>query len=85
MHMPEGSARFVSTSGQPGVFTKHTETNSILISGIAMKSKIVEQELWGLPKRVGWGREQQRSPEVTEGLSLCPRHSAHRVTMAPVA
>lgn len=60
MHMPEGSPRFVSTSGQPGVFTNHTETNSILISGTAVKSKIVEQELWGLPKRVGWGREQQR-------------------------
>lgn len=75
----------MSTSGQPGLFINHTETKSILISGTAMKSILVEQELWGLPKGVDGVRSTERSPEVTERLALCPCHSAHRVTMGPGA
>lgn len=71
MHTPEGSPCSVSTSGQPGLFTNHTETKSILISGTAVKSILVEQALWGLPKWVGSGREHRENTEVTEGLALC--------------
>jgi len=51
----------------------------------AMKSILVEQELWGLPKGVDGVGSTERSPEVTERLALCPCHSAHRVTMGPGA